>query len=670
MLRIACLLLFCAVLLDLGLGAQVPASWEKAKTAAEREAFVAAVLASRGELARRKALELWERPGRVELRLRLLEHAAGLSGIEAPMLRVVEEAKSAAEKFVGLRWFLREHRGEGLEAMQVLADEKPQPALNQALLAALVRSSLPEAKKLFAARLAQAGDEDRVEMMRILSGVKEDAVAKLRQGFANKAKGLLQAEALAQQIAFGEPRAVRKARKLLRQRPSPKSRARLFDALLGYAKPSDLQLCAIAFHKPDLRLLAAFRKRLPELAAREDVLDWVEEGLKHRDARIRSFAGRILLGMRGDRAEALLCSLSKSQDKRLRRRALLALARQGAPETVAIVETLLASKDEEARLDGLEALEVGAPFSEVSQRRLLEVLQKGSSDEKVLGIAVATKRKLPGAYGELPGWLGERDWRLRSAGYRYAAALRRVESIPLLITALSKEEGRLAYECKKALNSLTRLWYEEPARWQRWWAESKGSFVLPPAPEEKEAERSEAGGSTVAFYGIPVMSTRVVYGLDVSGSMNEEVGSSLTRMDLAKRALKKALDKAPPGSQVNVLFFDSEVHEFSQRLVDLARKRDKDKLYAFLDSSTPLGGTNLHAALFAALEQPEVDTIFLLSDGDPSVGAVLDPLELADAVLRANRTRRVRIHGVAVGLDSVLLRRLAEATGGRYVQSL
>ncbi len=64
----------------------------------------------------------------------------------------------------------------------------------------------------------------------------------------------------------------------------------------------------------------------------------------------------------------------------------------------------------------------------------------------------------------------------------------------------------------------------------------------------------------------------------------------------------------------------------------------------------------------------DVDTIFLLSDGAPGTGKYVATDDILRAVRRENQTRRIAIHCVSVGMDSQLLRKLAEQNGGRYVR--
>lgn len=65
-----------------------------------------------------------------------------------------------------------------------------------------------------------------------------------------------------------------------------------------------------------------------------------------------------------------------------------------------------------------------------------------------------------------------------------------------------------------------------------------------------------------------------------------------------------------------------------------------------------------------AFTDPEVDTIYLLTDGYPSVGTIVDGNQLADEVRRWNRLRGIRIHTIALGGKSDFLERLAKDSGG------
>ena len=97
-------------------------------------------------------------------------------------------------------------------------------------------------------------------------------------------------------------------------------------------------------------------------------------------------------------------------------------------------------------------------------------------------------------------------------------------------------------------------------------------------------------------------------------------------------------------------------------------KSNRDKLQAYLQALRPMGGTNLYDGLELALLMEDVDTIFVLSDGAPGAGKYTTTKDILAAVERLNQTRRVLIHSIAVGMNSELLRKLAQENGGQYVQ--
>jgi hypothetical protein len=63
------------------------------------------------------------------------------------------------------------------------------------------------------------------------------------------------------------------------------------------------------------------------------------------------------------------------------------------------------------------------------------------------------------------------------------------------------------------------------------------------------------------------------------------------------------------------------------------------------------------------------DTIYFVSDGDPTVGKYLEPEPILEFVRRVNAHRRVKIHAIGVGFDHNVdfLRTLSEQNGGVYV---
>ena len=101
--------------------------------------------------------------------------------------------------------------------------------------------------------------------------------------------------------------------------------------------------------------------------------------------------------------------------------------------------------------------------------------------------------------------------------------------------------------------------------------------------------------------------------------------------------------------------------KIGRRCQDEALSRPVEKL-------GPFGGTNLYGALRDAFADPDVDTIFVMSDGEPSVGDVVDPLMIRENVAAWNEHRGIVLNTIAIGGQFQILEWLAEDSGGTHVK--
>ena len=69
-----------------------------------------------------------------------------------------------------------------------------------------------------------------------------------------------------------------------------------------------------------------------------------------------------------------------------------------------------------------------------------------------------------------------------------------------------------------------------------------------------------------------------------------------------------------------------------------------------------------------AFQDQDVDTIFVLSDGEPTTGEVIDPHRIREDVRRWNKHRGIKIHTIAIGGNLEVLEWLAKDAGGTYRQ--
>jgi len=586
------------------------------------------------------------------------------------MLKALESNPSLDRRTEAARYFLEEHGRAGKKALLVLLDESVGAQLHKAVLIALARFGGPTASSDFSKRFDNEPVGRRLEILKMLERDEGKPLEKLRKKLVRAPYLPLRGEALRQLALRRDRSAISVARRLAQKKDGEQIASVLFEILIEIGSPRDVYLCARLLARPDPRMVAAMERALPKLRAKEEIRDWVfTVGLKHRDLATRRFALRILEGLKGPKVPDALFEVVRSKDDFLRRAALLALAGSKDQRLRPVLIELLGKGNDREQLDALEALEDYAPGGPLLRALALKLAKEGRADVRVFAVATAARLRLTELLPEVPALCRSSDWRLRSATYFYAAVVRSKDSIAPLIDALPREKGRLARELRLALNGLTRLYFMRTIDWQRWWGRGEGELPPSSSGEDGEEEGRCKGRHEERLLWHPGrLRARCV----LSRHQWEHGGTrwhrGRTRMDIARRALLKALGDARPGTFANVLFFDIEVHAYAKKLVELAKSDHLKKLEGFIKAAKPLGGTNLHAAIFQAMADPKVDTVFLLSDGDPSTGKILDPLELADAVLQANRSRRVVFHGIAVGGESVLLKKLAEASGGQYVR--
>ncbi len=273
-------------------------------------------------------------------------------------------------------------------------------------------------------------------------------------------------------------------------------------------------------------------------------------------------------------------------------------------------------------------------------------------------------------------FLHDSDWSVRAAAVQAIAGLRLRRTLPHIIDLLAEAQGRTRKDCVRALRVLTGLNHGTAApRWQSWWQREGQAFTLPSldaalAAEQARLARADSSTTKTSFYGLRIESRRVAFILDMSGSMNAKVeGSQETRRAVALSQVKQAVASLPEGAFFNIIFFATSIYPWMDSAVAL-KKDTRAAALSFIDRQTLSGATNIYDALLFALEDPALDTLFLMSDGAPSGGPVNDVATIRAQISALNAARGIVIHGIAVGQKSALLRGLSEDSGGSYREVL
>ncbi|MEM8709878.1 MAG: VWA domain-containing protein, partial [Planctomycetota bacterium] len=266
--------------------------------------------------------------------------------------------------------------------------------------------------------------------------------------------------------------------------------------------------------------------------------------------------------------------------------------------------------------------------------------------------------------------LTDDDLAVRLEALRSLNALRSKESIPHLIRLLEVETGRLRGDARSALARLVgRDLGLVPGPWQRLW-DREGAALRLPSEEEAlrllaEAENPRAEGSRALFYGIRIDSERLTFVVDTSGSMLEKAYTKETRLQVAQRELTGAIESLANGALFHVIAF-AEVPRPLSESPSTASDRTRARMIEAVGRLRAGGGTNVYRALQEAFAVDGIDTVYLVSDGDPTVGRLVDIEALRREVGRWNSTRGLVLHCVAVGQPHELLQNLARDHGGTY----
>jgi hypothetical protein len=313
--------------------------------------------------------------------------------------------------------------------------------------------------------------------------------------------------------------------------------------------------------------------------------------------------------------------------------------------------------------------------------------------------------------------LGRTSWRADMAILALLDEFRSTEAVPALIAVLErfrdhpeevqsgKLSGLLLYRAHEMLVAMTGAVFPatQPDKWRELWDKERDKIEVTQKKEPKGVPTTVASG----FCGIPVQGTRVLFILDLSRSMTfamdnpppatKDSPKLSTRLDYAKRELISAMDQIAPNAFFNLITFNGnpKCKVWSKDMVP-ATEHNRTRFRKYVGELDGEGGTNLWSALEEGLKlksmvygnryETNVDELFVLSDGAPSQGDVLDPAEILRLVKECNRFSGLRINTVFISSNSEeersqppmpwmkdidaaqLMKRMAEENGGKFVK--
>jgi hypothetical protein len=184
---------------------------------------------------------------------------------------------------------------------------------------------------------------------------------------------------------------------------------------------------------------------------------------------------------------------------------------------------------------------------------------------------------------------------------------------------------------------------------------------------------------------VPILGRNVVFIIDFSGSMKYSAGDDekkgARKIDVALNELDKTLKALTPEIRFNIIILSTEATRCGKRKASKAmlpaseanKKLALDFVKSLWDRLEDIkrGRGDHYDALVEALSEPEIDTVFLLSDGQPTYGTYMHSDNIVRNIYNDNRFKKAVINTVTTGKKGTnreLMKKLAEVSNGIYVE--
>jgi HEAT repeat protein len=391
------------------------------------------------------------------------------------------------------------------------------------------------------------------------------------------------------------------------------------------------------------------------------------------------FGIRALTGYGDAKIVAALEKLLRDKDSNVRAAAIEELAKRGQQTSVEPLEKAIDKLEDPVELAAILRALSGLRGTDPAWAERLRGFATGEAEFlRNASIGELVRLRDEQAAKLVEGALVSPAWSTRLAAAQGVEVLRLPEGVGWIVAQLQQETGRMARELTDILFRMTGQPYGKNAgAWKNWHAQLSGPPELISQAEldkliEEQKERSLDETTGTRFFGLRIESHRVCFVIDTSGSMEEKTRGPYTgmtgptRMEAAKTELKKALDGLDPNALFNIVTFSDKPRPW-QKVLQRATPEVIEQAKEHVTKLVPSGGTNLFGGIQTALQDPDVDTIIFLGDGEPSVGEIIEAAAIRRWVAGQNRDRGVKIHTVRVGLDLPILQWLSEDSGGTSI---
>lgn len=366
-----------------------------------------------------------------------------------------------------------------------------------------------------------------------------------------------------------------------------------------------------------------------------DWLPYLATALRDKDLDVVRAATRSLGMLRHRDATKPLGTMTKHKDPRVRANAIEALARIDSAEFGALLRTGLTDDD-----GGVRCALLGAA-SEILPAAVEALSRAALSDD---------------------------DWRPRMQAVDNLGRLETPGAVEALILGL--QDGRPAVRVRVLgyLQAMTQQRYTKTIEWDAWWKDNAATFAFVGGKAKASATATASTETVASFHGVRIESDHCVFLLDRTPSMEQPLASAgVNKQEAAVVELEAALARlVDTDLAFNVAAYNEKVETLAKTAVPLT-KRSLAAALKFVRAGKLKGSKDIWHALTTVVTDPSVDTVVLLSSGEPEVGDYVHWNRVTRHLADLNRFHKIVVHTVAYSnVEWYLeqLRHISEVTGG------
>lgn len=373
-----------------------------------------------------------------------------------------------------------------------------------------------------------------------------------------------------------------------------------------------------------------------------------------------------LLGEWGDAAfgEHVLRAL-RDKELGVQRAAARAAGKLAFKGALKPLTTMILDKDEILRANAVEAL---CRIDAAAHRpALLKGLKDKDGGVRCALLAAAAECFASDHEALSTAALADADWRPRMQAVDNLGGVRTKTAVDALLRALGDARPAVAARAVKRLQQLTHEKHRQRAAWEAWWRDHRETFSF---PEGALAAAGDDGARSVAYHGVQVASDHAAFLIDKSKAMAEQLKSaSSSKADAAHKELAGVLERLEGQLTFNVFTYAEDVETFEEKGPVALTPKTRKRALEFVDKAQRGERKDIWKLLELVVSDPDLDTAFLLSSGEPDTGTYVHWNRVTWHLADLNRFHKVVVHTIVYSDERWFreqLEKISEVTGGEH----